>query len=206
MAWTPEQKAALSKQRGQAATYIKDSAQKQKYLSEQGDVEAQHGGNAPDHEYERMSRNAEDTIATQGAKQDTHARSEVSGGTPSYKTGTARVPKTGPAILHKDEAVLTKDDADKYRTALGHAAHALGGDHKHPKTIHEIRTRRSSNGGYIHEHHHTHPEEHAMEEHTSPDQDAMVAHMMQNMGSQTSGEADADAGQAGAAPNAAAAV
>lgn len=34
---------------------------------------------------------------------------------PSYKNGTDYVPKTGEAILHKGEAVLNKEDADKHR-------------------------------------------------------------------------------------------
>jgi len=34
---------------------------------------------------------------------------------PKYKNGTDYVPETGPAILHKGEAVLTKEEADKHR-------------------------------------------------------------------------------------------
>src|SRR6267142_1924752 len=40
-----------------------------------------------------------------------------SGGAPSYKKGTKRVPKTGMAELHKDEAVLNKGEAKRYRAA-----------------------------------------------------------------------------------------
>src|ERR1700722_13977000 len=36
---------------------------------------------------------------------------------PSFKDGTDYVPKTGDAKLHKAEAVLKKEDADKYRDA-----------------------------------------------------------------------------------------
>ena len=64
------------------------------------------------------------------------------------------------------------------------------------KEIHHISTRKAGKG-YIHEHHHTHPEHHKMEEHTSADQDGMVDHMMQNMGQPNPGEAEADAGQSG---------
>lgn len=81
------------------------------------------------------------------------------------------------------------------------SSHSLGGKDKAEKVpakeVKEIRTRKGKTGGYIHEHHHTSPEHHPMEEHTSPNQDAMVAHMMQNMGSQNPGEAEADAGQSG---------
>jgi hypothetical protein len=79
-------------------------------------------------------------------------------------------------------------------------SHSLGGEHKKAKKeVHEIRTRKAKSGGFIHEHHHTHPEDHPMEEHTTPDQDAMAEHMLQNMGSPNPGEADADAGDSGAA-------
>lgn len=105
---------------------------------------------------------------------------------PSYKKGTDRVPATGPAVLHKDEAVLNKKDADKYRTAknvYGGLSEILGGDEEKPaKEIKELRTRKAKSGGYIHEHHHTHPEYHPMEEHTSPDQDAMASHMVEHLG------------------------
>lgn len=92
------------------------------------------------------------------------------------------------------------------------AASALGGGDKPKKEVKEIRTRKSDNGKYIHEHHHTHPEHHKMEEHVSNNQDEMVEHMMTHMGTPNPGEADADAGQsgipgdAGAAPAAGAAA
>jgi hypothetical protein len=59
------------------------------------------------------------------------------GKVPSYKHGTDRVPKTGIAILHKDEAVLPKEEADKHRekkhnVSLYRAMHHLnkGGLHR----------------------------------------------------------------------------
>ncbi len=191
MAQTEEQKAALSRQRGEAAAHISDSAKRQQYISEQGDLEAKGGGSASASDYARMSRNAQDTIATQGQNKDVGAKS------PSYKHGTDYVPKTGPAILHKGEAVLNKHEAEQHRI-YGHTAEALGGEQeKAKKVIKEIRTRRGHKGGYIHEHHHTVPEQHPMEEHVSPDQDAMVSHMMEHMGQPNPGEAEADAGQGG---------
>lgn len=78
---------------------------------------------------------------------------------------------------------------------------ALGGEDKKPaKEVREVRTRKAKSGGYIHEHHHTHPEHHPMEEHTSKDQDAMAEHMLQSMGTPNPGEAEADAGTPNAAP------
>lgn len=95
------------------------------------------------------------------------------------------------------------------------SAHLGGGKHETPKKeIKEIRTRKGKSGGYIHEHHHTHPEHHQMEEHTSKDDDAMAAHMLANMGTPNPGEGqdagaapapDPTAAAAGAAPAAAAA-
>jgi len=111
---------------------------------------------------------------------------------PSYEKGTHRVPKTGPALLHKDEAVLPKHEAEAYRDAKGELG---GGSAK--KEIKHIVTKKAKSGGFIHEHHHTHPEQHPMEEHVTPNQDAMVQHMMENMGQPNPGEAEADAGQSG---------
>lgn len=131
---------------------------------------------------------------------------------PSYKHGTDYVPKTGAANLHKGEAVLKKKDADKYREAKSmkgyDVADELGGkkDEKPKKEIKHIVTKKAKNGGYIHEHHHTHPEHHPMEEHVSPNQDAMVSHMMDHMGEANPGEAEADAGQSGVPDTGAAAA
>lgn len=131
-------------------------------------------------------------------------------GLPMYHKGTDYVPKTGPAVLKKGEAVLNNEDAEAMRKSKGKAmdnsnvmsslSASLGGkkEKKPKKEIKEIRTRKSKNGGYVHEHHHTAPEHHPMEEHTSADQDAMAEHMMQNMGTPNPGEAEADAGQSGA--------
>lgn len=191
MPYTEDQKAALSKKRGQAASYIQDSDARQKYISAQGDLEAK--GKVKDSDYDHLDHQADNTIALQGA--------DIANNIKGYKNGTDRVPATGPAILHKGEAVLKKEDADKYRSAKGNifsaAGDAMGGHTKHPKKIKEIRTRKGANGGYIHEHHHTHPDQHPMEEHVSPDQDAMASHMMDHMGESNPGEAEADAGQSG---------
>jgi hypothetical protein len=127
---------------------------------------------------------------------------------PSFKHGTDYVAKTGPAKLHKGEAVLNKNDADKLRDAKGSnmASHfdavsdSLGGDHGKPaKHIKEIRTRKGKGGGFIHEHHHTHPDSHPMEEHTSASDKAMAQHMLQSMGSAAPADGDPTAA-AGAAP------
>lgn len=124
---------------------------------------------------------------------------------PVFHKGTDYVPKTGPAILKKGEAVLKKEDADKFRAkkaAYGDLSNELGsGEDKKPKKeLSHIVTRKGKSGGYIHEHHHTHPAEHPMEQHVSANQDAMVGHMIDHMGEQNPDEAGADAGQGGGAP------
>jgi len=136
------------------------------------------------------------------------------GPTPKYHKGTDYVPKTGPAILKKGEAVLNTDDADKLRKAKGQTmstSHAmksvseeLGGKKEATpkKEIKHIITRKTANGkSHIHTHVHTHPA-HPDEEHVTTGDDEMAEHMMQHMGTPNPGEAEADAGQ-GAAPGAA---
>lgn len=116
---------------------------------------------------------------------------------PSYKKGTDYVPKTGDAKLHEGEAVLKKEDADKYR-AMKAAGDELGGSESKPKKeIKHIVTKKAKSGGYIHEHHHTKPEHHPVEEHVSKDQDAMVDHMLQHLGTPNEGEEEAEAAGGG---------
>jgi hypothetical protein len=85
--------------------------------------------------------------------------------------------------------------------AMRGAHEALGGKEKAPKKeISHIVTRKAHSGGYVHEHHHAHPEHHPMETHVTPDQDAMAEHMMQSLGQPNPGEQEADAGGAAAPP------
>lgn len=102
---------------------------------------------------------------------------------PVYHKGTPAVPKTGPAILEKGEAVIPAKD-----NPMNPYDKITEGAKKPKKVLHEIRTRKAKSGGYIHEHHHTEPMHHKMEEHTTPDKDAMAAHMMEHMGSDAAPE------------------
>jgi hypothetical protein len=88
------------------------------------------------------------------------------------------VEKSGVAKVHKGETVIPAP-----KSAWKDATKHLGGrSNKSPKKeIKEIRTRRGASGGFIHEHHHTDPENNPMEEHTSPDQIGMLQHMLTNM-------------------------
>ena len=123
---------------------------------------------------------------------------------PSYEKGTDYVPKTGPAVLHKGEAVLNKEDAEKHREAKNmknayDVSDELGGkkEEKPKKEIKHMHIKKASNGGHIIRHEHTHPEHHPDEEHTTKTDDELADHVLQNMGTPNPGEAEADAGQSG---------
>ena len=132
--------------------------------------------------------------------------------TPKYHKGTDYVPKTGPAILKKGEAVLNTEDASKLREVKmskewsKDAKDGLGGkDEKPPKEISHIVHHKMVGGGHHFEHHHTHPA-HPVEHHFAKDDDGMVEHMLQHAGTPNPGEQEAEAGtpenyQPGASPN-----
>jgi hypothetical protein len=133
---------------------------------------------------------------------------------PVYHKGTDYVPKTGPAILKKGEAVLNPADAKTYRTSkdgmadssskksiMGATSKSLAGKSKAPsKQVREIRIRKGASGGHVIEHHHSKPDVHPMEEHTTANDAALLNHIQQTMGNQ-----DAQGAQP-ADPNAAAAA
>lgn len=196
-----DEQAALTRGAGKAAAKYEPGSQQQKDLV---NVQASKSVDKQG----RMSREDYNDAVKTVQKHDPSFTPAM----PSYKSGTDRVPATGPAMLHKGEAVLKKEDADKLRSAKGnmkkdvydHVAAAMGGGRepeKPAKELDHIRTRKvkNSKGGhsYIHEHHYTHPEHYKPEEHASNDQDAMVDHMLTHMGEANPGEAEADAGQSG---------
>jgi hypothetical protein len=86
-----------------------------------------------------------------------------------YKKGTPYVEKTGPAVVHKGEAVVP---ANKNPYAM-----LAKGEKKTPKKeIKEIKHRRSHDGKIIHTHVH-HAPEHPDETHVSNNAEEMMAHM-----------------------------
>jgi hypothetical protein len=123
---------------------------------------------------------------------------------PKYHTGTDYVPKTGPAVLKKGEAVLNTKEAAQHRANKGtdmkhmdSVASELGGKAEKPKKeIKHMHIKKAANGGHIIRHEHTHPE-HPDEEHTTKTDDELLNHVSQNMGTPNPGEAEADAGQSG---------
>ena len=123
---------------------------------------------------------------------------------PKFHEGTDYVPKTGPAILKKGEAVLNNKDAAKHREAkmskgtLASVSDELSGKAAKPKKeIKSMHIKKAANGGHIIRHEHTHPEHHPDEEHTTKTDDQLASHVLQNMGTPNPGEAEADAGQSG---------
>jgi hypothetical protein len=115
----------------------------------------------------------------------------------SFKKGTDYVPKTGNYKLHEGEKVVPKEE-----NMAGSAFGMVPGntEDKPKKEIHEIRTRKAKTGGFIHEHHHTRPEHHKMDEHTSADVKGMLSHMNEHMGDGGSLADAAAPAQAAAAP------
>ena len=132
---------------------------------------------------------------------------------PVFHKGTDNVSSTGPALLEKGEAVLNKHDAAQMRKGKGmeknksmeSATHALSGgkkEEKPKKEVSEMHIKRAANGGHIIKHKHSAPEHHPDEEHTTKGDDELAQHVMQHMGDQNPGEADADAGNSGIPPQA----
>jgi hypothetical protein len=107
-------------------------------------------------------------------------------------TGTDYVPKTGNYTLQKGEAVVSKE-----KNKMNPYAKITDGDKKSKKEISHIKTSKTHDGKYTHEHHHTHPEHHPVEHHVSDNQEKMIDHMQEHMGEPNPGEAEANAGQSG---------
>src|ERR1039458_2498774 len=156
-----------------------------------------------------MVKNAHDVAKANSAQPAPKQSAPTKPAMKSFKDGTDNVMKTGPAKLHKGEAVLKKEDAEKYRSAKGkdmskesvlkEAASSLAGkpEEKPKKEIKHMHIHKAANGGHIIRHEHTHPEHHPDEEHTTKTDDQLADHVLQHMGTQNPGEADADAGQSG---------
>lgn len=112
---------------------------------------------------------------------------------PSYKHGTEYVPKTGPAILHKGEKVVTEKDNMKDKVY----GKVTEGDHKPSKKLRAIHTSKTHDGKYIHRHEHHHSEHHPDETHVSNDAKEMAEHMTANAGGEGMTATPPPAGPAG---------
>jgi hypothetical protein len=120
---------------------------------------------------------------------------------PTYHDGVSRVPKTGPAMLEEGEAVIPKE-----KNPMNDWSGLVKGPKKSEKKIKHLVHRKTANGKHILEHHHTHSEDHAMEEHAFDNLADLHKHVDEHMGSpEPEASPAAAAPEAGAAPEAAAA-
>ena len=140
--------------------------------------------------------------AEQQKEIDKNNKTSKSTPAPKYHKGTDYVPKTGPAILKKGEAVLNEKDADNYRATKGKTmaknsssssrAHAvLGGSHKSKSKSghkpHSMHVKRGKSGGFVVTHHHQMSDDGTMppdEDHIAPDLQSLHDHIDANMGDQ----------------------
>lgn len=112
---TEQEKADLASKRGKAAAAISDPDARRKFISEQGDNESK--GKLSDSVYGKLSKDADDTIATDGKNKDTGAKSPLA----SYKNGTDYVPKTGNYKLHEGEKVVPADENPANEESVNHS-------------------------------------------------------------------------------------
>jgi hypothetical protein len=123
---TEQEKADLSKKRGQAAAQISDPDQRRKFIAEQGDDERKGKGSASPDEYEHLNKDADDTLATGGTNKS------VLG---SYAKGTDSVPKTGVYKVHKGEQIVpAKSKSEHSPEEKAHFHRAMS--HLHSGALH----------------------------------------------------------------------
>jgi len=104
--YTEEDRAALAKQRGQLASQITDPKQRQQFIAQQGDEEAQ---------ARKSGQDLDDLQRKQAEKTYNQTNRIVALG--SYKKG-GTIPKTGPYKLHKGEYVVPKKHAAKVKKIM----------------------------------------------------------------------------------------
>jgi hypothetical protein len=113
-----------------------------------------------------------------------------------YHTGTPYVPKTGPAILKKGEAVIAAEHNPMNPENL---YDKVPGMMPKPKKEMSHMMIRKAKGGHVVEHHFTHPADHKMEEHVMTNMAALHNHLEKHMGTPNQGEESVAAGAPGAA-------
>lgn len=119
---------------------------------------------------------------------------------PKYHKGVASVPKTGPAILKKGEAVIPAEKNPM--NAMSAMEGITGAKAKPPKKIKSITHTKTDDGKIVHTHKHHHPEHHADETHVSNSMKEAQDHMAEqepNMSAQPP-EMPAPAPEGGATP------
>lgn len=109
-------------------------------------------------------------------------------GMPTYHKGVTSVPKTGPAIVKKGEAIIP---AEHNPMNPENMFDKVAGMAKPPaKEIDHLKIRKAKTGGHIVEHHHTAPGTHKMEEHLAPTMKALHDHIDSHYGSPNVGMND----------------
>lgn len=171
---TEQEKAALSKKRGQAAALISDPEMKKKFIAAQGEAEAKGKGTAKPEEYEQMNKSAEDTMATGGMNTWVKPLG-------SFKKGTKSVPKTGAYVLHEGEKVTPeeKNPDSKKGEKMATPYDMITGGKKAPKTIQRHEYHRTHNGKHVVTHKH-HDPSHKDEQHMFEKFSDAADHMEQN--------------------------
>jgi hypothetical protein len=166
-----QEKAQLSKRRGQAAAQIVDPAERQKFISAQGDSESKNKGELPVADNKRLSEGA----ALMG-----------------FKKGTPYVPKTGKAIVHKGEAVIPAEKNNPMglaEAALAHPDMPEITPKKPAKQVKSVHVRKA-HPGYIAENHHTEPQHHPMSEHALANMEELKKHLDSSIGPDESEKVD----------------
>lgn len=113
-----------------------------------------------------------------------------------YHKGTAYVPKTGPAILKKGEAVIAAEHNPMNPENLYDKVPGMAPKPK--KELSHMNIRKAK-GGHVVEHHFTHPADHKMQEHVMTNMADLHNHLEQHMGTPNQGEESVAAGAPGAA-------
>jgi hypothetical protein len=130
---------------------------------------------------------AEGAPAPAGEKPAYKMAQDILANPKSYKDG-GEVKKTGFAMVHKGEHVVTPEQKMHMKHAMGLANDVLGGDEAEPKkTVKEMRIRKGASGGHIvtHIHHHImHPDE----DHVTTGTDHLMDHVMHHMTDPDEGE------------------
>lgn len=113
-----------------------------------------------------------------------------------YHKGTPYVPKTGPAILKKGEAVIKAEDNPMNPENLYDKVPGMAPKPK--KELSHMNIRKAK-GGHVVEHHFTHPADHKMQEHVMTNMADLHKHLDEHMGTPDQGAASVAAGAPGAA-------
>jgi hypothetical protein len=175
---TEQQKADLSKKRGQAAASIQDPETRRKFISAQGEAEQKGKGTASPEDYEHLDKSADETLATGGM--NTWVKPLA-----SYKRGTKSVPKTGAYKLHEGEKVVPEKNNPDSHLKTGEKKMATpfdmitAGAKKAPKTIQKHEYSKTHNGKHVVTHKH-HSPEHKDEQHMFEKFSDAADHMEQN--------------------------